>query len=417
MHFTVVGRTKEDTKKYGKEVSGFIGKHIVGTGEDAHLTTNVYFDFLRPHVVLCCGKRGTGKSYSAGVILEEFCELEEEYRNKMAFVVIDPVGIYWSIKFPNEQQEELLKKWGLNHVGYDNVRVIVPEKQAEEYEKAGIPIDEKLSISLKEFTAEDLIKALGLKRTEKLAIALEKNFSKLEENGGIEDLIGLIKDDMEVDQETKNALSSLLNVLSSWGLISGKGIGIEKIVRRGMVNVIDVSRMKSSTLRDLLVSFIAKRILEERIVSRKEEEKARIEGEKVEVGFPITWLVLEEAHNFVPSDGKSASTEPLIKLAKEGREPGIGLLAITQIPDKIHRDVLSQCDIVISFRLTNRSDISALHSIYHTYMPEDVEKYIGRLPRGWVGAAIIFDDTLEKIFTVQVRPRKSWHAGGTAFVA
>jgi hypothetical protein len=35
------------------------------------------------------------------------------------------------------------------------------------------------------------------------------------------------------------------------------------------------------------------------------------------------------------------------------------------------------------------------------------------LPR-WPGAAIILDDNLEKVFTVNIRPRLSWHAGGTA---
>ena len=73
VYATVVGRLREDTEKIGTKCSGYIGKHLVGSGEDVRLTTKVYFDFLRPHVVLCCGKRGSGKSYSANVILEEFC--------------------------------------------------------------------------------------------------------------------------------------------------------------------------------------------------------------------------------------------------------------------------------------------------------------------------------------------------------
>jgi hypothetical protein len=49
-------------------------------------------------------------------------------------------------------------------------------------------------------------------------------------------------------------------------------------------------------------------------------------------------------------------------------------------------------------------------------MLEEIEKYINNLPRGWAGAAIILDDNLEKVFTVQIRPRSSWHSGGTAAI-
>ncbi|MCM8807867.1 MAG: hypothetical protein NC926_08025 [Candidatus Omnitrophica bacterium] len=48
-------------------------------------------------------------------------------------------------------------------------------------------------------------------------------------------------------------------------------------------------------------------------------------------------------------------------------------------------------------------------------MAEEIEKFINKLPR-WSGAAIILDDMLEKVFTVNIRPRLSWHAGGTATV-
>ena len=68
---TVSGRLKKDLEKFGTKAAGYIGKHIVGTGEEAHLTTKVYLDLIRPHVILICGKRGSGKSYSSGTIIEE----------------------------------------------------------------------------------------------------------------------------------------------------------------------------------------------------------------------------------------------------------------------------------------------------------------------------------------------------------
>jgi hypothetical protein len=71
--------------------------------------------------------------------------------------------------------------------------------------------------------------------------------------------------------------------------------------------------------------------------------------------------------------------------------------------------------MVISHRLTSKADIDALHAVMQTYLLESIWKYINELPR-WSGAAIILDDNLEKLFTVNVRPRLSWHAGGTAVV-
>jgi hypothetical protein len=416
---TIVGRMKEDLEKFGNRCVGYIGKHIVGTGEDTHLTTKVFVDLLRPHVILISGKRGSGKSYSAGVLLEEFCFLQEEYKKNLAFVVVDPMGIYWSMKYPNDSQLELLRKWDLEPKSLkDIVKIFVPKKQEEEYIQAGIPIDGTILIALREFTAEDLILSFGLKRTEEMAITLEKNFNFLfekQQNFGFEDLIYAIKDDKEAKKEVKDALVSLLTVADQWGLISKEGIKIEELIKPGIVTIIDLSRMRSSELRNLLTALVTRKIYFNRVLARKEEERIKIEGGEATLKFPVTWLVLEEAHNFIPSDRDVASSEPIKRLAKEGREPGIGLVVISQMPAKIHQDILSQTDLVISFRLTSRDDLNALHSVMQTYVQETLEKIINSLPR-WSGSALILDDVLEKIFTVNIRPRLSWHAGGTAIV-
>ncbi len=414
---TIVGRSREDLGKFGDKGVGYIGKHIVGTGEDTHLTTRVFVDLLKPHVVLVSGKRGSGKSYSAAVMLEEFCTLEENLRKKMAFVVVDPMGIYWSMKFPNEQQRDLLKKWSIEPRKFENLKVYVPAGQKEDYEKAGIPIDDTIEISLTDFSPEDLILAFGLKRTEEMAVSLEKNFNILMEQNkkfGFDELIGTIQDDRETKKEVKDALTNLLKVASQWGLVVKEGKSVEDFVKAGEISIIDLSRLKSTELRVLVAALLSRRILRARVLARKEEEKAKIEDREAKINFPLTWMIFEEAHNFCPSDGVAASSAEIQKIAKEGREPGVGLVVITQMPAKVHQDVLSQCDLVISFRLTSKNDLDALHAVMQSYVQEEIEKFINRLPRGWPGAAVILDDNLEKIFTVNIRPRSSWHAGGTA---
>ncbi len=414
----IVGRTREDLEKYGEKCVGYIGKHIVGKGEEAHLTTKVFIDLLRPHVILICGKRGTGKSYVAGVIVEEIASLPEEFRENLAVVIIDTMGIFWSLKLPNEQQKDLLKQWKLEPKGFKNVKIFVPFKQVEEFKKAGIPIDGGISIAPYEFSAEEWSLAFNLKRTEPLAIALEKNLNELaeqKEEFTIEDLIIKIRDDEETSKEVRNALENMLSVANQWGVFGTQGVNIDDIIMPGNITIVDVSHLRATeawSVRNLIVAILARKIYQRRLIARKEEELAKLEGREVEKSFPMVWLVIDEAHNFCGIE-KSVSLAPLLTIAKQGREPGVSLVVITQMPNKIHQDILSQCDLVISHRLTSKADIEALHAVMQTYMQEELWKYINLIPR-WIGASIILDDNLEKIFLVQIRPRLSWHAGGTA---
>jgi len=418
---TVVGRLKEDQLVFGTRGVGYIGKHIVGTGEDAHTTTKVLLDLLRPHIILISGKRGTGKSYVSGVIAEELAMLPDEFRENIAVVMVDTMGIFWSMKRPNDQQSELLRAWDMEPRGFDNVRVFVPFEQQQEFIAAGIPMDEGISILPYEFSAEEWSLAFNLKRTDPIAISLEKNINELLLSGKkftIDDIISRIRDDSETSQDTKNALENMLTVASQWGVFGERGINIDDIVVPGQISVVDVSRLRATeawSVRNFLVAILARKIYQYRVLARKEEEVAKLEGVKTTKKYPMVWLIIDEAHVFCPSDTETVSSAPILTIAKQGREPGVSMIVITQMPAKIHQDVLSQTDIVISHRLTSKDDLKALHSVYQVYMLEEIEKFINKLPR-WPGAAIILDDNLEKVFTINIRPRLSWHAGGTAAV-
>ena len=77
--------------------------------------------------------------------------------------------------------------------------------------------------------------------------------------------------------------------------------------------------------------------------------------------FPI-FVVLEEAHNFAPADQGGFSSGIIERIAAEGRKFGIFLLVITQRPNKINSNVLSQCNSQIIMRLTNPEDMKAVRN-------------------------------------------------------
>ena len=151
------------------------------------------------------------------------------------------------------------------------------------------------------------------------------------------------------------------------------------------------------------------------MTERKKEEMSRIQaGENLLVNekqdFPMVWIFIDEAHELLPKKGTTPATDALVQILREGRQPGISLVLATQQPGEIHKDVLTQSDIIISFKLTARMDIEALNSIMQTYLTSDILTYINNLP-DIKGAGIILDDNSERIYSFKTRPKLSWHGG------
>ena len=90
----VIGRSEKDIKKYGEKGTAFLGKVVMSAGQHPVLGRKILMDISRPHVVLVCGKRGGGKSYTMGVIIEEFTRLPQSVRQRLSVLVIDTVGIF-----------------------------------------------------------------------------------------------------------------------------------------------------------------------------------------------------------------------------------------------------------------------------------------------------------------------------------
>src|SRR3989344_4488887 len=150
----IIGRNEEDKKRFGNEGLVFLGKQYVQIGQNISLANNVYFDIAKPHTILITGKRGSGKSYSSSVIAEEISSLPEAVKNKISVLFFDTLGIFWTMKFPNKRQEDLLAQWKLKPEAIP-IDIYVPEGYFNSYKENKIPADFSFTLRTSEMDASD----------------------------------------------------------------------------------------------------------------------------------------------------------------------------------------------------------------------------------------------------------------------
>ncbi|MBI3190741.1 ATP-binding protein [archaeon] len=403
----VVGRDDDDLKKFGDTGAILLGKHVVGTGEESHLTTPLMMDVLRPHLIIVTGKRGTGKSFLFGIVNEEMKQLPKNIRDHLCSIIIDTQGIFWTMKMPNEKEAVMLNEWGMKPKGFD-VSVYVPEGQARIFSSFGVDYDGVFSILPSQLTVYDWMSVFEIKQNDSIGLLLQRVYKKLQgRNFRISEIISAIKKEEEFGTE-KIALQNMFESAEDWGIFGDEKV--PDLLMPGKTSILDVS-LTPQNVRALLVGLTCKKILTDRIKARREEEQAEMEIAPAK-RVPMPWIFIDEAHNFLPENGKTAASDILFTLVKEGRQPGVSLVFATQQPNKLSPDALTQADIVISHSLTAKSDIEALGAIMQTYMLFEIGKYINELPKV-KGAALVLDDNSERIYKIRVRPRQSWHAGSS----
>ena len=419
----IIGRDKTDKERFGDKGLVYLGKGYVTMGNYTSLSNLLWLDVARTHVIMVAGKRGSGKSYTLGVIAEELCDLPPEISQNIAPLIFDTMGIFWTMKFKNEKEAELLQEWDLKP---KNLPVVVwaPYGRWEEYESRNIPIDKKFALSPSELTAEDWILTFKLGMVDPISILIESSLAELKETKKsytIDDIL-LTLEKQDTKPETKDAAIALFGAAKTWGVFAEagvKGTKISDLVAPGKSTILDISTYSAIgtfNVRALVIGLVCKKIFNERMLARKREEILALQhgadylNIKEKREFPIVWIFIDEAHEFLPKDEKTAATDALIQLLREGRQPGLSLVLATQQPGVIHRDAMTQSDIVIAHRVTAQPDIEALNSIMQTYLLESIRKAMEGLP-SLKGSAIILDDNSERIYPMRMRPKFTWHGG------
>ena len=386
-HDIIIGRDDADKERFGDKGLIYIGKGYVKMGSSSSLSNKIYMDVARSHVVLVAGKRGSGKSYSLGVIAEELANLPFETSKNIASLIFDTMGVFWTMKYPNEKDSSLLSEWQLKTKSLP-VRIFVPFGRVEDYKEKGIPVDDTFALKISELEADDWITLFNLQMTSLPAVLIQRTIIELRDKVGdfsLADVHMAIEHDRKSNSDTKEIASTLFYAADGWGIFSKEKTGTEisDLVKAGTTTILDTSvysSIGSFNIRALVISLVSRKLFRLRMDARKEEELFAIsygrdylsyESERSE---PLIWMFIDEAHEFMPKDSTTPATESLKQILREGRQPGISIVLATQQPGQIHRDVMTQSDIVISHRVTSRPDVRALNEIMQSYLLEDIKQ-------------------------------------------
>ncbi|MGC1121363.1 MAG: ATP-binding protein [Candidatus Methanofastidiosia archaeon] len=387
----------------------------------------VLMDSISPHAIFICGMRGSGKSYTLGVIAEELALKN----NAVGVIIIDPMGIFWSMKSPNavDREQALLKEWNLSPKGIKSVQVFIPAGYSRDAPKA--TWDKIFTIRPSELTADDWCLTFGFDRFDTMGLLIDRVLEKVKEgyttkegqtakgmqdSYGIPDMIACIESEEGIQSRnqgfknsTRRALIARLKGAVEWGIFDKEGTQLRDLSRRGHISVIDVSFLQDN-VRALVVGILARNILNARKrTSRK--EAAGFAG--LLESIPVTWLMIDEAHILVPGSGrKTAATDALIEYVRQGRQPGCSIVLATQQPSAIDSRILSQVDMVACHKLVYEDDIKAVLRRMPSEVPERFQEdhFIKNLP---IGMAIVGDKQEEtsRCFLASIRPRISQHEG------
>lgn len=84
------------------------------------------------------------------------------------------------------------------------------------------------------------------------------------------------------------------------------------------------------------------------------------------------------------------SLEIFEKIAKEGRKYGIGLLIVSQRPAELNTTIMSQCNNIVSLKITNDRDKSAVAAM----LTDSLVGIVEMLPNLDVGECVVVGDAI-----------------------
>ncbi len=351
-------------------------------------------ELVSTHMAILAGT-GSGKSYTAGVLVEELLLPH----NRAAVLIFDPHGEYGTLSDMRGHPEFEAAD------GYSpTVKIMAPS-------------DVKIRISSLDYA--DLLILLPEMSDRQKAI-LSKAYRTLQRhrNGdhrwGIQELITAVEEaDTQVDDDGNEKIGSSAQALQ-WKLEKIERseyfdrvehtVSPRELFEPGQVTVLQMNEIDQDEQQVICAA-----ILRQTNAARMESVKELIsEQDPNYLPYPV-FILLEEAHRFAPAHEPSRCKAVLRTILSEGRKFGIGVGLITQRPGKLDADVLSQCMSQFMMRIVNPVDQESLKYGVEA-AGRDLLKELPALTKGQI---IISGACVNTPVLCKVRKRLTQHGGET----
>lgn len=421
---------------------------------------DVFMDVSAEKVMAIFGKRGEGKSYTLGSIIEGLVTSKpissiSRLKERRAVLLLDTLNIYqWmnvSLRPEHFSAYPEIKNQGQALLGWN----VEPEELAVKvWSPAGFdrPLQrdryEKFYLRVCDFSIEDWGLLLGLDTVRDIkGQLLSEVHSKVTGTGwesrdgrhvekkdryGISDLLDCLDNDTDYEdgsyhRETLRAVRQQMFAFSRFDLFRGDGTPMCELLRPGQVSVLLLNGL-SQDMRGVLISVLVRRLLSERALASEATKNLMVnpslgEAERIrlrnvlERAVPKTWVVIDEAQNVIPSEGKTFASASLVKLVKEGRNFGLSFVVTSQQPRSLDHSVMSQVETFVLHKLVSQQDIDYVMENMKCPFPDSIKEDIRELsPRELMrdigrGQVIVSDTNSPRAFVMHVRPRVSVHGG------
>ncbi|MHA1737466.1 MAG: ATP-binding protein [Candidatus Heimdallarchaeota archaeon] len=367
------------------------------------------------------GSRGSGKSYAAGVIIEEFLEFG------LPTLIVDPHGEYWGLSHSKgASSASILPKYF--------VKVIYPKgyspRYNQEMKKQAKKLDvnfslEPVTMLFSEITTSEMFGFMyDLTSTQKEKI--ENTWYAIRDNFGsavcydIDGFLGFGIENNLIDGNSKKPITRKLEVFRKMGFFTNLNGALchftgqviqeyDSQYRRIQTDVktVDLTSLASVknhfkpeqvTILDISQPFLDERARRIFVSSYLNRLRRTMEEKEISRIF----ILIEEAHRFIPI-GQSPTKRSIEWFAREGRKMGAGLGIVSQRPSGLDRDILSQCNSKLILRITEQSDIMVAKDILAGF----AERYVGLLPYLERGTGVLSGAALRIPILVRFRERKS----------
>ena len=443
----------------------FVGKQAEPPYRD------VWMDVGGAHVLYVVGKRRSGKSHTLGVLAEGLASDSWVRQGSpgQAVLVIDTMNVFLTMPYlanetldPNSREMRDLIRWQipssrlpltLFHPRGSTLPDDVPS------EEIGLrPSDFGPEEWCGLFEADPFADPLGHLITEVHAKVSKDGYVDSEQSElvkgnpdfSLKDLINALSRDQDLQRyhrDTREALARRFQAVLRLPLFSENGFDIGTLLKPGQVSVL-LLRDLDQQLRAVLVALIVKQMMRLRGITEQEERMRLVHAErasrladenpaqatieerlaevsslKVASGLPRSWLIIDEAHNYVPAVGATPSRLPLKKYVDEGRNLGLSIVVATQNPAGLDPSLQRNSDLLLVHALSRHDDISVAEGMLSTLAPSEVvvdtkhrlegartfDNMVRNLP---VGYALVANDRTNRLFAVKVRPRWTVSGGG-----